>query len=141
MSSRIQLIHLLAGVCAADGILTIKEEKLLKIITHKLALPQATLIQILLMFRFRHEREQQKKYRQKRPKYTSQSQLKTALGILGLTENSTTTEIKKAYRKLAVKHHPDKVAHLGKEMQKLAKEKFLIISDAYELVKTKKGFS
>jgi DnaJ like chaperone protein len=42
---------------------------------------------------------------------------------------------------MALKHHPDRLIHLGKEYQKSAKEKFQIISDAYEYIKDRKGFS
>jgi DnaJ like chaperone protein len=140
--SKIQLMHLLVGICAIDSLMTKKEEALLKDIAFEMRLPFATFQQILLMHQFKYEKDvNEKQYQKRRPKYTSQSQLKTALGILGLTESSSPSEIKKAYRKLAVKHHPDKVAHLGKEMQEVAKENFLVISDAYELIKTKKGFS
>ena len=60
------------------------------------------------------------------------------LHILGLTANASDKEIKKAYRKLAKLHHPDKVAHLGGMHQNTAKEKFQIIVDAYDLIKEKR---
>ena len=44
--------------------------------------------------------------------------------ILGVSKNAEASEIKKAYRKMAIKFHPDKVAHLGDEFQVSAKEKF-----------------
>ena len=138
LNSKVQLMHLLIGVAAADGLLTKKEHKLLRDIALHIRLPYVTFKQILNMFRFRHEGEQK---RQKRKSYSSAARLKSAYAILGITEDADERTIKKAYRKLAVKHHPDKVIHLGKEMQKAAKEKFQIISEAYELIKTKKGFS
>jgi DnaJ like chaperone protein len=140
--SKIQLMHLLTGICATDSLISKKEEALLKNVAREIRLPFATFNQILLMHHFKYEREkEQNQYRRKRTKYTSQSQLKTAYGILGIAESAESNQIKKAYRKLAVIHHPDKVAYLGGEIQKLAKEKFQIISDAYELIKKKKGFS
>ncbi|MBU0711882.1 DnaJ domain-containing protein [bacterium] len=48
--------------------------------------------------------------------------------------------IKKAYRGLAVKYHPDKVASLGPEIQNLAEEKFKAINDAYQAVRKERGF-
>jgi DnaJ like chaperone protein len=60
--------------------------------------------------------------------------------ILGVTKDATDQEIKKAYRKLAIQHHPDKVAQMGEEFQKGAKEKFQQVQDAYEAVKKERGF-
>ena len=59
--------------------------------------------------------------------------------ILGVSKNADSTEIKKSYRKMAIKYHPDKVQHLGPELQKGAKEKFQKIQDAYETVKKQRG--
>lgn len=54
--------------------------------------------------------------------------------ILGLKRGATRDEIKRAYRKLALTHHPDRVAHLGEEYARVAKEKFQEINNAYEAV-------
>ena len=42
---------------------------------------------------------------------------------------------------MAVKFHPDKVAHLGKEIQKTAEEKFKAVSDAYNEIKKQRNIS
>ena len=56
--------------------------------------------------------------------------------ILGVTESSSQDEIKKAYKKMAVKYHPDKVMHLGEEFQKSAKDKFLkVLNTSYLLIR------
>lgn len=52
--------------------------------------------------------------------------------ILGVKPSATQDEIKTAYRKLANQYHPDKVAHLGKELQQLADQRFKEIQDAYD---------
>jgi DnaJ-domain-containing protein 1 len=52
--------------------------------------------------------------------------------ILGVKPSATQDEIKTAYRKLANQYHPDKVAHLGEELQHLADQRFKEIQDAYE---------
>jgi len=54
--------------------------------------------------------------------------------ILGLTRGATLTEVKKAYRNLALTHHPDRVSHLGEEYRKIAEEKFKEISEAHQTI-------
>ena len=61
--------------------------------------------------------------------------------ILEIESNANNEEIKKAYRKMAVKYHPDKVSHLGEEHQKSAKEKFQKVQQAYENIKKKRGMN
>jgi len=51
--------------------------------------------------------------------------------ILGAQKNSSLDEIKKAYRELALKYHPDRVPH---EQKKEAEEKFKEISEAYAVL-------
>ena len=51
--------------------------------------------------------------------------------ILGLSPSATQEEIRAAYIDLAKQYHPDKVAHLGKELQVLAEKRFKEIQQAY----------
>ena len=55
--------------------------------------------------------------------------------ILEVSASSTDDELKKAYRKMAVKYHPDKVSHLGEEVKNLAEEKFKMVNQAYTNIK------
>ena len=64
-----------------------------------------------------------------------------AYKILEVQATSTDEEIKKAYRRLAVMHHPDKVHHLGEEFQRSAQEKFKAINEAYEQIKKQRGIA
>ena len=59
--------------------------------------------------------------------------------ILEVDRNATPDEIKKAYRQMALKYHPDKVLDLGEEYQHAAKEKFQKVQDAYERIKKDRG--
>ena len=59
--------------------------------------------------------------------------------ILGVGKNADDKEIKKAYRKMANKYHPDKVSHLGDDFQKLAEDKFKAVNDAYQSIKKERG--
>lgn len=62
-----------------------------------------------------------------------------AYKALGIDKQATEIEIKKAYRKMAVQHHPDKYAQMGEEHQQAAKEKFQKIQEAYETIRKERG--
>ena len=57
--------------------------------------------------------------------------------ILGIERNATPEEVKQAFRQLANKYHPDKVAYLGDEFKKLAERRFKDIQKAYQELKPK----
>jgi hypothetical protein len=52
--------------------------------------------------------------------------------VLGVPRGASQDEIRRAYRKLVVKYHPDKVEHLGDEFKVLAEKKFKQIQEAYQ---------
>jgi DnaJ like chaperone protein len=62
-----------------------------------------------------------------------------AYKILEIEPSATDDELKKAYRKMAVKYHPDKVHYLGEEVQKAAHEKFQKVNEAWEIIKKQRG--
>ena len=59
--------------------------------------------------------------------------------ILEISPDATDDEVKKAYRNLAKKYHPDRVAHLGDDMRKAAEEKFSRLSQAYDNIRKSRG--
>ena len=61
--------------------------------------------------------------------------------VLEVSPNATDEEIRKAYRRMSMKHHPDKVAHLGPEFQKTATAKFQRVSAAYANIKKSRGMN
>lgn len=52
--------------------------------------------------------------------------------ILGVERNASQAEIRRAFHKLAVQYHPDKVHHMGEDFQRIAHEKFTELQEAYE---------
>lgn len=60
--------------------------------------------------------------------------------ILNVTREASPEDIKKAYRLLSKKYHPDRVSHLGEEFANMASDKFQKINNAYEEIKREKGF-
>lgn len=54
--------------------------------------------------------------------------------ILGIKNNATKKEIQTAYKLKVKLYHPDKVSHLGEELQKVANEKFIEIKNAYDFL-------
>lgn len=59
--------------------------------------------------------------------------------VLGVESTATDEEVKKAYRRMAMRYHPDKVENLGEEMKKNATEQFRAINEAYETIKKERG--
>ena len=116
---RAQLVHYLFGIAKADGNVAESELKSTENIANLLGVSQQEFISLKNMF-----------YRDVNSDYK----------ILGVTASASNEEVKKAYRKMAITHHPDKVASMGEEYQKGAKEKFLKIQEAYENIKKNRGF-
>ncbi|MCI1786009.1 MAG: DnaJ domain-containing protein [Bacteroidales bacterium] len=59
--------------------------------------------------------------------------------ILGIDMTATNEQIKKAYRNLVVKYHPDKYATQSPQVQHDAETKFIEIQNAYEIIKAERG--
>jgi len=117
-SSRLQLYHYLWGIANADGQIPKEEQQLLKEIASYLRISSYDFESIKAMF----------------IKNTD-----SAYTILEITPNASDDEVKKAYRKMAVKYHPDKVSHLGEKYRKAAEDKFQALNEAYEEIKKERG--
>ena len=76
------------------------------------------------------------KYKYGRQQQTTRTQGGTEqfYAILGLKPGADKDTIKKAYRKLSMKYHPDKVSHLGEEFRAVAEEKMKEINAAYDFL-------
>ena len=119
-AQRLQIIHYLFGISKADGHVHVKELDTIHTIANYLGVNAADFTSLKAMY-FRDVDGDYK--------------------ILEIESTATVEEIKKAYRKMAVKFHPDKVLDLGEEVQRAAKEKFQKVQEAYENIKKQRGFS
>lgn len=117
---RLQLMHYLFGIAAADGKIDASELRVLTQISDYLGVNERDFTALKAMF---------------------VKDTESAYKILEIEKSASDDEIKKAYRKMAVKFHPDKVSHLGEEHQKSAKEKFQKVQEAYENIKKERGFN
>lgn len=115
---RTQLLHYLFGIAKADGDVSPSEIRAIQQISDMLGISSIDFESVKNMF-----------YRNVDSDYT----------VLGITTSATDDEVKKAYRKMAIKFHPDKVAQMGEQYQKGAKEKFQQIQDSYEAIKKRRG--
>lgn len=71
--------------------------------------------------------------------YIKNEDVNWAYKALEIESNATNDEIKKAYRKMAMKYHPDRVASLGEDVKNSATKKFQGINEAYEHLKKERG--
>lgn len=116
-SQRLQLNHFLVSLGACDG-LEQREIDILESIATYIGLSKGDSDSIFAIFRPNNDSN----YR-----------------ILEIEPTASNDEVKKAYRKMAVKYHPDKVATLGEDVQKAAEEKFKAVSQAYEAICRERG--
>ena len=124
-SQRLQLFHYLTQIAAADGDFCEAEKSVLEAIAGAIRLSRADRDSILAMY----------------AKDSSSSGIEAAYAVLEISPKATHDEVKTAYRRMAMKHHPDKVATLGPEVQKAAEEKFRKIQEAYDTIKRHRGLN
>lgn len=118
-AERLQVMHYLVGLAHADGGMDTAERNVLHTIAHHLGIPPNDLASLEAMFK--------------------RSAPSAAYAILEVDAKASDEEVKKAYRRAAVKHHPDKVAHLGEEVQRAAAEKFKKVQDAWDRIQKERG--
>ena len=119
-SARLQLVHFLFGIAQADGQVDSREEELIRYICEQMGIQKNDYVSIQAMF-----------------VPNTDSDYK----ILEIDRSASDDEVKKAYRRMAMKYHPDKVSQLGDDVQNAAKEKFQRLSQAYENIKKERKIS
>lgn len=119
-STRLELVHLLLAVANADGELHELELEIISSISMNMSVQDADYQSILAL-------------------YQRSKDANWAYTALEITPSATNEEVKKAYRRMAMKYHPDKVANAGENIRQQATDKFRAINEAYEHIKQQRG--
>lgn len=119
-SQRLTLLHFLYTIAYADGKLHPAEDRLLQQLAAEFGIRAPDIRSIAAMF-------------------APASDPNADFRVLEITPRATDDELRQAYRRMSMKHHPDKVAHLGPEFQKSATEKFQRVNAAYARIKKTRG--
>lgn len=123
VSQRLQLLNYLVIIAKVDGYVSPEEIKALKEVARHLGLTAKDVDSMLNMENGAR----------------ANSNIEDAYKVLGLSSTATDDEVKVAYRKMALKHHPDRVATLGEDIRKAAEKKFQDINDAKERIFKARG--
>jgi DnaJ like chaperone protein len=119
-SSRLQLLHLLFNISVSDGAVNPSELEAIDKMSGYLGIASSDFISIRNMF---------------------VPETDSAYKILEIEPAAADEEVRKAYRRMAMKYHPDKVSHLGEEFRKTADEKFKMVNEAYEKIKKERNMN
>jgi DnaJ like chaperone protein len=120
-ATRLQLVHFLFKLGMADGQLHQSELDEIRRIARNLRINPYDFASIEAMF---HQKDDQK----------------WAYKVLEVSEEATETEVKKSYRKMMLKYHPDRLVDAGEAAQAAAKESYLNVQKAYEMICKSKGW-
>lgn len=119
-SQRLQLTNFLVMIAQADGSVPQNEIDALQFVAACLGISEEDLASMLNLS-------------------TGATNLDAAYKVLGITPDATDDEVKAAYRRMALKHHPDRVATLGEDVRKAAEKKFQEINAAKETIYKARG--
>ena len=119
-SSRLQLLHILLNISLADGAINKAEIDLIEKISGAMRISRNDFVSIRNMFI---------------------PETDSSYKILEIERTAPDDDVKKAYRKMAMKYHPDKVSHLGDDFRKTADDKFKKVNEAYNKIKKERGIS
>ena len=117
-SQRLQLLSLLVSLAKADGNVAPEEITALREMVVELGLSEAELNSMLNL---------------------GSTTLADAYAVLEISESATDDEVRAAYKRMVVKHHPDRVASLGDDIRAAAEKKMREINEAKELIYKARG--
>lgn len=115
---RLQILHFLFGIAQADGQVSESEVNVMGQIAGYFGINHRDFESIKAMF-FKNA--------------------DSAYKILEIEKTATNDEVKKAFRTMAKKYHPDKLQHMDEAYQKGAEEKFRKVQEAYEIIQKERG--
>lgn len=127
---RLQVMYFLAGLVYVDGFMNSRENEIMLELKKLLYISDKDYQSIIGMYE--QKRERREKRASKPTESTRNKVIRISCKVLSVDENAAAAEIKKAYRTLVKKHHPDRFAQEGEEQKKIASEKFIEIQKAYE---------
>lgn len=134
-TTRYHMVDFLFGIGAADGEFSQAETTMLRLIAQYLGIAQSDYISIYE----RHVGSSYSGYSGSSRNTSSTSYTKDPYRVLGIESTATDDEVKKAYRRMAMKYHPDRVAGMSEEIQRNAAEQMKEINEAYESIKQRRG--
>ena len=126
-NTRYHMVDFLFGIGGADGQFHQTELNMLRLISQYLGISQTDYTSI-------HERHIGSAYSNNQT-FRQSSSHKDPYKILGITKDATDDQVRKAYRKMALKYHPDRVAGMSEEMQRNAADQMKEINQAYDEIK------
>ncbi|GHV45567.1 co-chaperone protein DjlA [Bacteroidia bacterium] len=136
-SSRLELLRLLYVVAEADAEIVYTEDVLIKNIARLMGLMPNDVESIRATF------FSGRNYNNRNNSYSSNSSnardANWAYTVLEIAPKVSDDEVKKAYRKMAMKYHPDKLNTLGEDIKKAGEEKFRAVQEAYDYIKNVRG--
>lgn len=143
-SEKLLMLRFLFGLANSDGAITSEELNTIRYISDNCGIPYMHFESVKAMYvggyagsyGYEGDYSRQRSYSRGA---SSSNDLENDYKILEISSSASDEEVKKAYRRLAKEHHPDKVAHLGEEMRKAAEEKFTKLNQAYERIKEARG--
>lgn len=135
-NTRYHMVDFLFGIGGADGEFQQSELAMLRLIAQYLGISQGDYNSI----HERHVGRGDSSYSGEGGRSSSSSSYnKDPYRVLGIDSSATDDEVKKAYRRMAMKYHPDRVAGMSEEMQRNAAEQMKEINQAYEVIKERRS--
>lgn len=131
-SVRLQLLYYLVNIAKADGVVPPEEVNALQEVAGHMGIDPSEVVAMLNLDSGRGSESREE---------SDADQLALAYKVLGVAPTATNDEVKAAFRKMALKHHPDRVAALGEDVRKSAERKFQEINAAKELVYKARGMN